>query len=129
MIAAAWKHWYRRVLPAYWIFVFCATHFPGLQLADRVPASDKLAHTVAFALLAFLFWRFLETFRRPLTARFVGLAAVILTVYAALDEYTQQFVGRGTDPLDWLCNVAGMAAVLIFLEWRRRTTRPGSEPA
>jgi VanZ family protein len=87
-----------------------------------VPSSDKLAHTVAFALLAFLFWRFWETFRRPLTPRAVWVMAAILTVYAGLDEYTQQFVGRGTDPVDWLCNVGGMGATLAVLEWRRRTT-------
>ena len=121
MTAAAWKHWYRRAFPAYWIFVFCATHFPGLEIGGGVPASDKVAHTAAFALLAFLFWRFLETFRRPLPPRAVWIMAAILTAYSALDEYTQQFVGRGTDPVDWLCNVGGMGATLVLLEWRRRT--------
>lgn len=116
----AWTEWYRRALPAYWISLFCLTHFPRLRLDVPIRASDKLAHLAAFALLAFLFWRFAETIRRPLSARFVWIAGFWLTVYAALDEYLQQFVGRGTDLIDWLFDLAGIAVVLALLEWRRR---------
>ncbi|MCK4340552.1 MAG: VanZ family protein [Phycisphaerae bacterium] len=120
MYESAWTHWYRRALPAYWIFVFCATHFPNLQFGGGIPSSDKLAHALAFALLAFLFWRFAETFRRPLSGRFVWVAGIGLGLYAAFDEYTQRFVGRGVDVRDWLCGMAGIALALGLLEWRRR---------
>ena len=83
-----------------------------------------LAHPVAFGLLTFLFWRFVESFGRPLSGRFVWLAALWLGVYAALDEYLQQFVNRDTDLWDWLANLAGIAGVLAVLEWRRRTRGP-----
>ncbi len=115
-----WAHWYRRALPAYWLFVFCCTHFPRLKLDLGVGSPDKLAHVVAFSLLAFLLWRFAETFRRPLSGRFVWIAAVILLVYAAIDEYTQQFVGRGVEMRDYLYGAGGMIAVLAVLECQRR---------
>lgn len=85
-----WTHWYRRTLPAYWVFLFCLTHFPRLQLDLPLPSSDKIAHLAAFGLLAFLFWRFAETFRRPLPSCFVWIAGTTLMLYGALDEYLQQ---------------------------------------
>lgn len=120
---SAWTHWYRRVLPAYWIFVFCSTHFPKLSLEGLgffFPTSDKVIHAIAFALLAFLFWRFVETFRRPLSGRFVWIALFWLSLYAAVDEYLQGFVGRRVDIWDWLYGEFGMVIVLALLEWRRR---------
>ncbi len=118
--AAAWNDWYRRLLPAYWVFLFCATHFPRLSIDLGVSASDKILHMVCFGVLALCFWRFAETFRRPVSDRFVWLALAWLAAYAAVDEWLQQFVNRGTDLGDWLCDVAGVVAVLAWLEWRRR---------
>jgi len=114
-----WEHWYRRILPAYWLFLFVATHLPRLQLGGP-PRSDIVAHLVAFGLLAFLYWRFAETFRRPLSGRFVFQAAAVLLAYSTLDEYLQQFVGRTTAWSDWLANAAGVLGVLTVMEWRRR---------
>jgi VanZ family protein len=122
--SSAWARWYRRALPAYWISLFCLTHFPKLEIGLPIRAPDKLAHIGAFGLLAFLFWRFVETLRHPLSSRFVFIAAAWLIVFAGFDEYTQQFFGRSTDLVDWLCDVAGIAAVLAVLEWRRRKRAP-----
>jgi VanZ family protein len=124
---AAWTQWYRMALPAYWISLFALTHFPKLEFNAPISAPDKYAHIGAFGLLAFLFWRFVETIRRPLSGRFVWFAAIWLIGYAAFDEYLQQFVGRTTDLGDWLCDAAGMAVVLAVLEWRRRAHRAGVE--
>ncbi len=126
--AAAWNHWYRRALPAYWLFLFCATHLPKLELNLPVRASDKIAHWTAFGLLAYLYWKFAESFRRPRSPRFVWTAAGVLLGYAALDEYSQRFVGRQSDLLDWLCNAAGIVAVLAVLHWRRRQGSSGRPP-
>lgn len=115
-----WARWYRRALPAYWMFLFCVTHFPQLALGDAIPASDKTAHLVAFALLAFLFWRFAETFRHPLPHGFVWMAALCLLLYAGVDEYLQRFVGRYASLHDFLFNAIGVLVVLALLEWRRR---------
>jgi VanZ family protein len=128
--ATAWAHWYRRILPAYWIFLFCTTHLPNLHLTVAGDSKGRSAHLWAFGLLAFLFWRFAETFRRPLSGRFVWVAAPGLVLYAAVDEYLQQFTGRSTNLGDWLCNVVAIAAVLGVLEWRRRVaSREGEAPA
>jgi VanZ family protein len=115
-----WQHWYRRVLPAYWMYLFCITHFPKLQLQTRMVAIDKVLHVLFFGLLAFLFWRFAETFRKPAPGWLVWLALVWIGLYAAADEWSQDFVGRGTDIVDWLADMAGVAGVLAVLEWRRR---------
>ena len=123
-LESVWAQWYRRALPAYLLFLFSVTHLPFLRLDVPIASSDKLAHLGAFGLLAFLFWRFVEALGRPLSGRFVYIAAFWLIAYAAFDEYLQQFVGRSTDLDDWLCDVGGIAAVLALLEWRRRKARP-----
>ena len=114
------KHWYRRALPVYWIVLFCATHYPTLGLPAPIPQSDKVAHFVAFGLLAFLFWKCVESFDRKLSGRFVWVAFVVLGAYAALDEYLQQFVNRYTSLADWLADLAGVSVVLLALEVHRR---------
>ncbi|MEW6252304.1 MAG: VanZ family protein [Planctomycetota bacterium] len=129
-----WDHWYRRMLPAYWIFLAACTHFPNLRLGGGIPESDKLAHTAAFGLLAFLFWRFAETLRRPASHRLVWQAWLCLAAYAAVDEWTQQFIGRNVDLTDWLFNVLGSGAVLAVLEVLRlrraaRLRSPGATGA
>lgn len=118
---ARWRHWYRRALPAYWIFLFMATHLPKLRLGmPGLPWVDKVAHFGAFALLAFLFWRCAEAGRTPLSGRFVWFAGAVLLPYAALDEYLQGPVGRGVELLDFAANAAGVVSVLTVMEWRRR---------
>ncbi len=114
----AWRHWYHRALPAYWIFLFFSTHLPKLQLPGP-PRADKHVHFIAFGLLAFLFWRFFQV-SGPLSAGFVWRAGIILGFYAALDEYLQQFVGRGTEWGDFLADLAGIVVVLTVLEVFRR---------
>ena len=124
----AWVHWYRRVFPAYWIFLFLTTHLPNLIL--KIPlSSDKRAHVIAFGILAFLFWRFVETFRRPVPPTLVYYAGAVLFLYASLDEYLQQFVGRGTEWGDWFADLAGIVVVLVALEVRRRRLTRGAQQA
>ncbi len=123
VLAAGWARWHRRVLPAYAIFLFCATHLPNLQFAGPVRWWNKVLHVVAFGLLAFLSWQFAETFRRPLPWHLVLIAAGVLFAYSAVDEYTQQFTGRDTDFRDWLADVASISIVLAALAvrgWMRR---------
>lgn len=122
----SWKRWYRRALPAYWVFLFLLTHFPSLTLRGAPPQTDKIAHVAAFGLLAFLFWRFAETFSRPLPPTFVWIAGVALVAYAAVDEFLQRFVNRGPDITDWLADAAGIVVVLAALEWRRRRGERGA---
>jgi VanZ family protein len=115
-----WTHFYRRALPAYWIFLFCATHFPRLRISGPLPNIDKILHGLCFGLLAFLLWRFIETFRRPASSKTFWTILVVLAGYGILDEWLQGFVGRGTDLADWIADVIGTVAVLLVLESRRR---------
>jgi len=115
-----WRTWYRRALPAYWIFLFLATHFPRLDLRGAPVPSDKFMHFTAFGLLAFLYWRFRESFGRPVGGRFVWSALAVLAVYSATDEYLQGFVGRSPDIRDWAANMSGVATALAVLELLRR---------
>jgi VanZ family protein len=126
----SWKWWYRRALPVYWILLFCATHYPKLPSVVSVPQSDKVAHFVAFGLLAFLLWKYVESRGRRTTGFFVWMAFVVLTAYAALDEYLQRFVNRSVSLADWIANVAGIVAVLLVLELRRRwrASHPDENP-
>ena len=122
-----WSRWYRRMLPAYWAFLFCATHLPKPKLPLEMPESDKGVHFVAFGVLAFLFWRFAQTFDRNLSSRFVWLAFVGLALYAAADEYLQQFVNRSTSFVDWLADLGGIVLVLLLLEVQRRRGPAGPD--
>lgn len=119
-----WEHFYRRILPAYWVFLFLCTHFPRADLPGPRD-SDKGVHFAAFGLLAFLYWRCAESIRRPLPGAFVWSAAAALTGYAALDEGLQQYFGRESDWIDWSCDVGGIVGVLGVLEWRRRRSGAG----
>ncbi len=117
--STTWNRLFRIALPAYWAALFIVTHTPVPDLPG-VPQSDKLAHLAAYGLLAYLFWRFAEALRRPVSVWFVWKAAAVLCVYGALDEYLQSFVNRTADVVDWLCDAGGVAITLGILEWQRR---------
>jgi VanZ family protein len=124
-LRTAWDRAALFALPAYWIALAIATHYPRVTIPDQVPGNDKLVHFTAFGLLAFLRWRF-EHALRPIGARFVWTAGAVLIAYAALDEYLQKYFGRFTDPLDFLANTSGIVVVLTILEIdRRRRIRAG----
>lgn len=120
-----WRRAWLRLLPAYWIFLFCVMHFPKARLPGVVPAEDKVAHLLAYGLLAFLLWKFAEALRRgPVDAGFRWRALLLLSAYAVIDEYLQKFVGRSASVGDWLADVVGAATMIAFLDWRRRAAAP-----
>lgn len=108
------------ILAAYWLLLFAATHYPRVELRGLPQQSDKGVHFLAYALLAWLFWRWWTGRGRPNAA---ALTLVVLATYAAVDEWTQSFVGRGTDPADWAADVAGAGVAVGLLEWRRWRVR------
>jgi VanZ family protein len=114
--------WPYVALPVYWIVLAAVTHYPRVRIPGEIPSSDKLAHFAAFGLLAFLWWQ-LAAARGRLAASTVWVGAAVLIAYAAVDEYTQQFVGRYTDVADWIANTAGIVCVLAVLDLRRRRRR------
>jgi VanZ family protein len=116
-------------LPLYWLVLAALTHYPQVRIPGEIPKSDKVVHFTAFALLAFLFWRFFAARTRVLAASFVAVAAIVLIAYASIDEYTQRFVGRDSDWIDWIANLSGVTCCLIGLELHRRMRRSRPKPA
>jgi len=111
---------------AYWFVLFILTHMPVMGGVKLPQFSDKVIHFVLFFLLAFLGgWRY----RTNPTAGLRGLIiwTVIFIVYAGLDEWLQQFVGRNTCLNDFWADLAGITvATLTLLMFRR--PHPLSDP-
>ncbi|MGE3182828.1 MAG: VanZ family protein [Phycisphaerae bacterium] len=117
-----WRHWYSRVFPAYLVFLFLVQHLPH---PGALPggASDKHVHVIAFGVLAFFFWRFIEATTGRISHQFILVAIPLLLLYAAFDEYTQQYFDRSTDIADWIADALGIVVVCALLEWHRRRAR------
>lgn len=117
------RTWWTRAatvaLPVYWVLLALATHYPQIEIPTRISYRDKIVHFAAFGLLAVLAWQFARA-RWRLDRGFAPRAGALLIAYAAVDEYTQQFFHRHTDPLDLAANTAGIVVALVMLERRRR---------
>lgn len=115
---------------AYAIVLTTLTHLPK-STVGRFPIRiwDKLSHTLAYAVLGWLsWWAFAsrpaapahEAVQRGSAGRVaLGFAALL---FAATDEYTQQWVGRDPTLTDWIANALGIALGLgggmITGRWR-----------
>lgn len=97
---------------AYAAVLVWATHHPKPQdiLGPKVPP-DKLLHVTAYAVLAALAAGTLAATGRWTPAAIARLGAG-LAVFGAIDEITQPlpWFRRAADPLDWVFDVAGIAA-------------------
>ena len=106
---------------AFWVTIFVLTHVPQEQL-PRVRVTDKVAHFIAYGVLAGLLY--LTSWighpqRRAPALKVLG----VIMVYGAIDEILQSFVGRHADIVDWLYDVAGAVCALlplVLLRWRMR---------
>jgi len=79
----------------------------------------KLAHFTEYAILGFLAAR---AFRS--SPRWFLISAVLVVVYALLDEYHQSFVpSRTASVFDSLIDMAGGISALIFLSRKRAKTQ------
>lgn len=112
-----YRHFLWALLAIYWIAIAVATHIPADQL-PKTPTGDKTAHFVAYAVLALLLQlSFYAGKHRNGTS---VLTLGICIVYAAIDEWTQQFVNRYTDIEDFYADVAGAACTVVALSIIRR---------
>jgi VanZ family protein len=100
-------------LLSFWILLFTATHIPGPEL-PQVNVSDKLIHASAFFCLGLLlytaFW-----VRGGKISGIWWKVLLILMVYGAFDEWTQQFVNRFTDVDDWMADSLGAAIAVAAM--------------
>lgn len=96
-----------RVLFVYTIALLLGTHLPKDAIAD-IHEHDKAIHFVAYLGLSLLTFAYVTTRTGKLDKTFYG-SIVALVLFAALDEFTQQFSpGRISDVGDWLADCAGV---------------------
>lgn len=110
---------------AFWVTIFVLTHLPQEQL-PRVRVSDKLAHFMAYGVLAGLLYLTSWIGRPRRRAPALKVLGIIM-VYGAIDEMLQSFVGRHADIVDWLYDVAGAVCVLLPLVLARSWTGSRNE--
>lgn len=119
---------WRIALPVFWVVCFAMTHYPRLTIPIGPESSDKWLHGSGFALLTFLFWRNFAAMGGVFSLRFVLIAVTVLLGYAAVDEFTQQFVQRSTDFYDWCADSTGVLATLAGLAILHGLRRARSQP-
>ncbi len=106
------------VLAIYWISLFTATHVPSDFPGVPGDGWDKLMHFGAFAVLGALAAIVLRTASVSPTKKWILCAWLTIVVYAALDEWTQSFVGRDASVFDWLADAAGGTCGLAGVTWQ-----------
>lgn len=99
-----------------WLGAFTATHIPSKSIPGEVlNLGHFILHGVGFLGLSSWFILALTGFLVKPHRRWL-LVMVIMTVYAAFDEYTQQFFGRSTDLPDWIIDTVAAAVALALWE-------------
>jgi VanZ family protein len=111
-------------LAVYWLTLLVGTHLP--RETPLLPGRwfDKLIHLVAFALLATLFAVTWQRSARSWKLSRLFLIWIILALYAALDEWTQTYVGRQASAADWLADASGAALGLVLFALSRWLPEP-----
>jgi VanZ family protein len=88
----------------------------------------KLAHFLEYALLGLLAARAFNRSPKPSTrSSWFVISAILVVVYALLDEFHQSFVPSRTASIsDSLVDMTGGLTALLCVRWRRRrNTRAG----
>ena len=109
----------------YLLAMFLATHMPlpSGMAKPGIPGVDKLVHTAMYAGLAVLVLA-AASIGRPVSLGMAVVLLLLIATYAAVDEWTQQFVpGRSSDPRDWVADVIGASlGAILFLVGRKLWT-------
>lgn len=100
-------------LALYWVMLGFLTHLPPRALPN-VGVNDKVAHTLAFSMLASLLYLTFWTVR-PAGRGFWWKILLVILVYGALDEWTQPLTHRDCDIRDWICDGTGAAVAVAML--------------
>lgn len=116
--------WYRLPAVLYAAALYWASSRSRLPLPKwGLGFEDKLAHFLAFAVLAWLVYRALSR-PTPLVTRVLPATALLTAAYALSDEWHQSFVpGRTFDLWDLCADAAGIATVLLLAHFRSRRPR------
>ena len=109
--------------------------FPNISesaVNTTVTVIRKCAHLTEYAVLALLFWRMLrkpvKKDSRPWSWRHAAIAVLLVALYAATDEFHQNFVpSRDASVRDVLIDTAGGAGGMLLLwaigTWRKTWPR------
>jgi len=114
--------WWRWVWFAYWAALFALTHVPKLgRLPSPTRHADKIVHFGLFFLLTLLGYFALSGGAAGRRKRTLLVWSALYLAYAAVDEWTQQFVGRTPSLADWLADATGvsLATVVILCSGRK----------
>ena len=120
----------RQGFARYWLpvllyvtLIFTLSSIPRLAPPFHFPNSDKLVHTMEYAILGLLLTRALRTVPPLHPVMTGGLVALLMgSTIGALDEiYQKGTPGRESSPLDWLADTFGLTlSFLLYLWYQRR---------
>jgi hypothetical protein len=107
------QKFFTAILIFYWLGIFIATHIPVPAWTRQMGVSDKTMHFVAYMVLASLLW-FSTSFEKKADWKKLRpwLLSTILLLYSLLDELSQHFMKRSTDPRDFAANALGLAVAM-----------------
>ena len=94
------------VLGCYWFLLFVATHTPPVSLPQLPKYSDKAAHFVMYAGLAYLL-ALCYLASRPMKLKHYWAVFLITAIYAVVDELLQLAVNRHSDFYDGMADALG----------------------
>lgn len=109
------------------IILIILTHIPDdmLPMMHDIPFDDKQMHFWAFFIVTFLYG---ISFFAPGLKGIVRLLvlSIIMAIFAAIDEYTQQYFGRTACILDYYADIKGIltAISICLIYWAVRTLVP-----
>lgn len=111
--------WRKQILAVFilmWVGAFTATHIPNHMIPKEIHDLGKVTlHGVGFCGLTSWFILAMAAFRRNPIRRML-LSLFVMMVYAAIDEYTQQFFGRSPALFDWTIDTIGTVVAIILWE-------------
>lgn len=101
------------------------THIPQEIMPKRleVVGLDKFEHVAAYALITLLF---VLSLKQPFSKLHVSILFITIIFIAVLDELTQPLVNRVASVVDFMADFVGVAAILLFSLYYRRSKRQTS---
>lgn len=111
------RHRYALIgLLLYWPAIFIATHIPINDLVRMARLSDKALHFCGYLVLAFFISAVINPYKKVNWFNIKPwMILFVITIYAAADEYLQQFVNRTPDFMDFTANMSGALAAMLIL--------------
>ena len=111
-----------------WIGAFTATHVPYSAIPREISALGHFTlHLLGFLGLSSWFILTLAAFNFSPLRRIV-VVLLVMTIYGAIDEYTQQFFGRNTSFAEWLIDTGATIVALVIWESIFWLTKKGVQP-